>query len=508
MKMPILTLVRNHAGKALALAAALMAVSRPAAAQQSFDTQFKRNINHIIVIYQENWSFDALYGHMMGVNGLADSFNTMPQLDKTVSYSSYIYQNPQPLNGSADTRFPPANGQPSLPMLPFDLTRFVPTSGITGDIVHRFYTEQLQIDNGALEPSLGSMDKFVTWSDNPGLVMSYVDATNMPEGLLAQQYTICDNFFHSAYGGSFLNHQFLVSAAAPHWVLAIPSGWASTYNPTTHTLNDGHLTMDGNYVVNTTYGAQAPHPNTPTGQLMPPINDSDPNAPFYQPTIGDRLDAAHITWKWYSGGWNNALAGHPDPLFQFHHQPFAYYANYAPFLANGSLDPAHTGANAHLQDEQNYFTDITRGKLPSVVFIKPLGPNNEHPGYASLLQGQLHVAQLVFAIQNSQYWKDSVIIITYDEHGGRWDHVPPPVMQDGWGLGTRVPTIVVSRFTSGNWIDSNQYETTSILKLIERRFNLAPLSDRDANPDVGDLTSVFMFDPEHMDDTHVLPGAN
>src|SRR5215813_4230168 len=61
------------------------------------------------------------------------------------------------------------------------------------------------------------LSKFVTWSDNPGLVLSYIDATNLPEGQLAQQYTLCDNFFHSAYGGSFLNHQFLIAANAPQW---------------------------------------------------------------------------------------------------------------------------------------------------------------------------------------------------------------------------------------------------------------------------------------------------
>ena len=513
MKNHLLELLRKPTVGALALAVAALgwpaltdAQTQPQV-QNSFDTQLKRNINHVIVIYQENWSFDALYGHMMGVNGLANAFNTIPQLDKTTSYSSYIYVNPQPLNGGTDNRFPPANGQPALPMLPYDLTRFVAATGITGDIVHRFYTEQLEIDNGVLEAKNGSMDKFASFSDNPGLTMSYIDATNMPEGLLAQQYTICDNFFHSAYGGSFLNHQFLVAAAAPLWEKPIPTGWVSTYNPTTHALNDGHLTMDGNYVVNTTYGEQAPHPSSvPSAQLMPPINDNNPSASDYMPTIGDRLDAANISWKWYSGGWNNALAGHPDPLFQFHHQAFAYYANYAPFRANGTLDPAHTGPNAHLQDEANYFTDIAKGKLPSVVFIKPLGPDNEHPGYASLLQGQLHVAQLVFAIQNSKYWKDTVIIITYDEHGGRWDHVAPPVMEDGWGLGTRVPAIIVSRFTSGGWIDSTQYETDSILKLIERRWNLAPVSQRDANPNVGDLSSVFMFDADHMNDTHVTTG--
>jgi phospholipase C len=75
----------------------------------------------------------------------------------------------------------------------------------------------------------------VTWSDNPGLVLSYLDATDLPEGVLAQQYTLCDNFFHSAYGGSFLNHQWLVAAQSPPWTTAIPTGWQSSYDPATKT---------------------------------------------------------------------------------------------------------------------------------------------------------------------------------------------------------------------------------------------------------------------------------
>lgn len=337
------------------------------------------------------------------------------------------------------------------------------------------------------------MDKFVTWSDNPGLVLSYIDATGLPEGKLAQQFTICDNFFHSAYGGSFLNHQFLVAAAAPRWQQPIPAGFQSSWDPATRTLSDANLTADGKYVVNTTYGAQNPHPSVAAAKLLAPINNVDPSQPDYMPTIGNRLDDAGVSWKWYSGGWSNALAGHADPLFQFHHQAFGYYAKYAPFNPDGTLNPVTTGPAAHLQDEAAFLADLSRGELPAVSFIKPLGPDNEHPGYAALLRGQQHVAALVAALQNSPFWRDSAIIITYDENGGRWDHVPPPVMADGWGLGTRVPAIIVSPFTRGGMIDSTPYETVSVLKLIERRFSLAPLSPRDANPAVNDLTTAFQF---------------
>jgi len=472
-------------------------VARPDSNPKSTDRALADHLQHIVVIYQENWSFDSLYGQFPGANGLANGFDTLPQFDLKTGYATYIYQTPQPLNGGPDNRFPPGNGQLALPLIPYDFTSYVPAVGTTGDIVHRFYHEQLQIDNGLLEPKLGGMDKFVTWSDNPGLVLSYADATEMPVGKLAQKYTLCDNFFHSAYGGSFLNHQFLVAATAPLWKQPIPSGFQSAWNSTTHTLADNNLTTDGVYAVNTTYGAQTPHPAIPVNKLMLTINDSDPSQAGYTPTIGDRLDGAGVSWKWYSGGWNDAVAGHPDPLFQFHHQPFGYYAHYAPFKADGSINPATTGPKAHLQDEQNFFADVTGGTLPAVCFIKPLGPDNEHPGYAGLLQGQLHVADLVAAIQKSPYWHDTLIIITYDENGGRWDHVTPPMRADRWGTGTRVPAILVSRFTEGGQIDSAEHETVSILKLIERRYHLAPLALRDADPAVDDLTSSLNFSHDH-----------
>jgi phospholipase C len=364
----------------------------------------------------------------------------------------------------------------------------------TNDIIHRFYHEQLQIDNGVLEPSNGSMDKFVTWSDNGTLVFSYFDATNLPEGQLAQQYTLDDNFFHAAYGGSFLNHQFLISAAPPQWNQPIPKGYLSSYDPGTHTLNDSKLTIDGKYDVNTTYGAQAPHPaGIPSANLLNVINDNHPFLPSgapdptYTPTIGDRLDAAGVSWRWYSGGWDQALAGQTDPvftnLFQYHHQPFAYYANYAPFNPDGTPNAQNdvlVNPNAHLADETNFFSDLAAGDLPSVSFIKPFGPDNEHPGYADLLTGQQHVADIVHAIQNSPEWAHTAIIITYDENGGRWDHVSPPT-RDQWGDGTRVPAIVISPYAKQGYVDHQQHDTLSILKTIEDRFGLQPLNERDAN---------------------------
>jgi len=128
--------------------------------------------------------------------------------------------------------------------------------------------------------------------------------------------------------------------------------------------------------------------------------------------------------------------------------------------------------------------------VPAVSFIKPLGPDNEHPGYTNLARGQQHVADLVQAIQKSSIWTDTVIIITYDENGGFWDHVAPPKI-DKWGPGTRVPTIIISPYAKKGFVDHTQYDTTSILKLIETRWGLQPLGTRDAA--ANDLTNAFDF---------------
>jgi phospholipase C len=292
--------------------------------------------------------------------------------------------------------------------------------------------------------------------------MSYFNATNLPEGKLAQAFTLCDNFFQAAFGGSFLNHIWLIAAATPIFPNAPADMIATPPDGTTQTVADKAVTPDG-YAVNTAFSVNQPIPSS--------VKDPATLVPNQTlPTIGDRLSEKGISWAWYSGGWNDAMAGKPDPLFQFHHQPFIYFSAYA----DGT-----EAKRTHLKDETEFFAALGDGTLPAVSFVKPLGPDNEHPGYANLLRGQQHVADIVARIRGSAYGNDTVIIITYDENGGRWDHVAPPVV-DRWGPGTRVPTIIVSRFARKGYIDHAQYDTTSILKLIEQRYQLAPLGTRDA----------------------------
>jgi phospholipase C len=442
----------------LAVALVALSVIPTAGAAGSVD-----KINHIIVIYQENWSFDSLYGQFPGANGIANAGDALKQVDKE---GQPIATLPQPIDTNKKPPAPDPRFPANMPVQPFDIGQYVPPDQKIGDLVHRFYQEQYQIDGG-------KMDKFVAWSDNGGLVLGYYDGTDMPEGKLAQQYTMADNFFHAAYGGSFLNHFWLICGCSPRWPNA-PANRVAQLDTNGVMVKDGSVTPDG-YAINTSYSINSPHPAniTDTAQLVPQQT---------MLTIGDRMDEKGISWGWFAGGWNDALAGHSDPLFQFHHQPFAYFANYA----DGT-----PGRAAHLHDEQDFLNALTNNSLPAVAFIKPLGTNNEHPGYATLLQGQQHAADLVQAVQKSPYWADTAIIITYDENGGFWDHVAPPKL-DQWGAGTRVPAIIISPYAKKHFVDHTQYDTTAIMKLIETRWGLAPLNTRDAA--AGDLRNAFDFD--------------
>jgi acid phosphatase len=142
--------------------------------------------------------------------------------------------------------------------------------------------------------------------------------------------------------------------------------------------------------------------------------------------------------------------------------------------------PARRGRAEHLKDERDMLRAIRDRTLPAVSFYKPIGADDVHPGYASLARGDYHAAAIVHQIQQSFIWDDAVIIITYAENGGIWDHVAPPKI-DRWGPGTRVPTIVISPLAKRHFIDHTTYDTTSILKLIETRWGLTPLGDRDAH---------------------------
>jgi acid phosphatase len=450
----------------------------PAGAQEPAPPFAK--INHFLIIYTENRSLDGLYGQFPGADNFASAKEILPQVD----FDGTVFKTlPRArIRDKADERFPA-----DLANAPFAIDQYVSAKEKTGDLVHKFYQEQEQINGGR-------NDRFAAISDAGGLVMGYYKGDTQQLWTIAKDFTLVDHFHHGAFGSSFLNHFWLVCACTPVFpnplakmVAAVDpkTGFLARASDSPKSaldgppkwISDGAVTPDG-FAVNTVQPSYPPY-----SSLSQPLERLPPQT---MPTIGERLSEKKISWAWYSGGWNQAVLGKiesyegPD-YFQPHHQPFNYFATYAP----------GTKARAeHLQDLEDLKGAIASGNLPAVAFYKPVGRDNEHPGYTNLSTGDAHVAELIRLVQQSRNWNDTAIIVTADENGGSWDSVPPP-RGDRWGPGLRVPTLIVSPYAKHGFVDHTIYDTTSILKTIELRYGLAPLGSRDAN--AADLGNAFDF---------------
>jgi acid phosphatase len=476
------------------------------------------NIETIVVIYAENRSFDNLYGYFPGANGLSQL--TPAEYTQRDRDGSVLKELPPIWGGLTDKDAVPQVTQSQTAHLrnaPFaidDPKGFnLPLGVATRDLWHRFYQNQMQIAGG-------KNDHFAAYADAGGLVMGHYASSRLPLWDIAKQYTLADNFFMGAFGGSFFNHFALICACAPRYpnadqspakqlISAVESDGVSlklaadspksALDGPPKFVNDGNLTPDF-YAVNTMQPPYQPSGNKPAPEGDPAY--SDPAKPTTLPpqkeqTIGDLLSAKGVAWAWYAGAWQAVLDGKnatPVPNFQYHHQPFNYFAAMAP----------GTAARAeHLKDGglggSELIKAIDAGKLPQVAFYKPQGNLNEHPGYADVLDGDRHLAEVVTHLQKSPQWPHMVVIVTYDENGGFWDHAAPP-KGDRWGPGSRIPALIVSPLAKKGFVDHMLYDTTSILSLITKRFDLPMLPGLETrnravaangHPPLGDLTNAL-----------------
>lgn len=407
----------------------------------------KNKIEHIIVIYLENRSFDNLFYGFAGANTADKPFSPYK---KQQNGDGVVYEKLSMSEESVARGLPPVVANE-----PFLLDGYIPQESAMPDLVHRYYQNILQINSGA-------NDRFAQISDAQGLVMGYHDMKESHLWRYAKEFTLCDNFFTAAFGGSFLNHLWLISAQTPFVGL---DNNLSRYElgEDGEVMADGVLTPDG-YAVNTIQPLYPPYKAKykDTSMRLKPLTYAN---------IGDLLSKKKVSWGWYSGGYNAALGGRGDEVeYQYHHNPFLYFENYKP----------KSQGRTHLFDEEQLFAHIKSSKLPSVVFFKPLSHENQHPGYASVKRADEKLHTLIESIRgNKKLWRSSVIIVTYDENGGLWDHVAPPI-KDRWGPATRVPAVVISPFAKKGFIDHTTYDTTSILRLIEWRHNLPKLGKRES----------------------------
>ena len=470
-----------------------------------------QDIRTVVVIYAENHSFDNMYGLFPGAEGIAQARPEQTlQLDHDGRpLKELVVFGP---DGQPDARYP------RMPNAPFRIDAppvnrsphtLVPSP------VHAFYQNQEQI-NGGLN------NRFAAMSTVGGWTMGHYDGSQFRMWKWAQEYTLADHFFMAAFGGSYLNHQWLICACTPQFSQAPPamraqldaqgrllkrpdSGSAQFSAVKIVSPGGGLVTPDG-WSINTTQPPYQPSGIPPADGADPrmanargPAAMGDPLPPQTAPTIGERLSDRGVSWAWYAGGYRAALAegmqpasvkrqviygrDPGSPMFQPHHQPFNYFARYAPGTPEREV---------HLKDGEDFMAAIQTGQLPSVSFYKPAGRDTQHPSYTDIVTGDRHIADVLEKLRQSPQWAHMLVIVTYDENGGYWDHVPPPSgpgRGDRWGPGTRIPALFIGPMVKRGHVEHTPYDTTSILKFLTLRFDLEPLPG--VRPLAGDLTQVL-----------------
>ena len=529
--------------------AALVAGSRVMAATPHYG-----DIQTVVVIYAENRSFDNLFGGFPGADGLTKApRRSVLQMDR----------DGKPMRGLpaiwGGTGNKVLEGAPVAPVgltegqtgeflrrfnHPYDVAALYSVGGpgnadplryTNRDLYHRFYENQMQINGGA-------NNMFAAWADSGGMTMGYFNPRSKVDQPLwgwARQYVLADHFFQGAFGGSFLNHFHLVCACTPFYghdghnpnpggkdpngsvvkadgvsLVTAANSPASALDGPPVFAGSGSLTPDF-YAVNTMLPPYAPSGNADAEQSSVDLTLATTLVPQTETTIGDLLSKAGVGWAYYAGAWDFALSHPPfaagtskaNPNFQYHHQPFNYFAAFDP-----GTDAGRANRAAHLLDagvvrdpgvlpESRFLADIRGGSLPAVTFYKPQGTVNEHAGYADVTDGDRHIAAVLTALKASPQWNHMLVVVTYDEFGGWWDHVAPP-KADRWGPGTRVPALIVSPYARKGTVDHTVYDTTSILRFITARWKLPVLPGivaRDKalaarhGPRLGDLTGALVL---------------
>jgi acid phosphatase len=495
-------------------------------------TPLNTAIQNIVIIYAENRTFDNMFGNFPGAHGLSEVVDAtgtptaayIPQKDR--DGTTLLTKLPKTWTGvtlAGNPNVVTEAQSDGLANAPFGIENAYvknggPTLGtidVTRDLTHRFFENQMELNGG-------SNDLFAAWLDAGGLTMGHFDQSQSKLYKLAQQYVLADNFYSGAFGGSFLNHQYLICACAP----VAPATFITNNAPVITTLGAAnakgvpqlaldatspasaltgppvfaHSTAiapldyfgagDGYRAINTIQAPYQPSGNVPAaGATGSDLLLADPASPSTLPpqtgmTVGDQLTAASVNWAWYATSWNAATADGPKPSamrtviytpstargvpdFQPHHQPYNYQARFDPV--------AHADdRTAHLKDYSDMITAITAGTLPPVAWYKPTGNVNQHPGYANIDDGDAHIADLVSKLKASPQWAHMVIVITYDEYGGQYDHIAPP-KGDLLGPGSRIPAIIISPYAKAGTVDHTQYDSASTIRLIEKRFGLTAL---------------------------------
>jgi phospholipase C len=463
-------------------------------------------IKHLVVIFDENESFDHYFG-------------TYPYAANTDGTPFVAKPGTPTVNGLYSEITPSGPIGPLLTDNPnlYNPQRLTPSEALTSDQNHDYVPEQQADDNN-------KQDAFVQYTESstptngcgaeycpPGIVMDYFDG-NTVTGLwnYAQNYAMSDNDFDTAFGPSTPG-AINVTSGNTSGGYAVDANDTST--PGVKTTASGEVSALGSDGTGTIYGDIDPFYDQCSDSNH---TSTSPEGVLTGENIGDLLNNAHVTWGWFQGGFaptatdsGGAVCGSQHELtsngqdvsevldYVPHHNPFQFYASTAnpAHLPPSSLSEIGYTDQANHQYDISYFTDALDGvggaTLPAVSYLKPPKYENAHPGNSDPLLEQQFEINTINQIEESKYWSSTAIIITYDDSDGWYDHAIPPILngsddstvgdtavctkvpitvgsaEDRCGFGDRLPFLVISPYTRQNYVSSNLMDTTSVVKFIE-----------------------------------------
>ncbi len=445
-------------------------------------------IQHVVVIFQENVSFD----HYFATYPIATNPPGEPQF--------IAAKNTPTVNGLTGSLL---TNNPNL-VNPFRLDR---TQAITCDQDHEYLAEQQAYDSGAL-------DKFVQstgatyGSCNPNQVMGYYDGNTVTAlWEYAQNFAMSDNSYGTTFGPSTPG------------ALNLAAGQTSGETP----YNLPGVVVNGVVISDT----DPAYDDCSAGSTL---SMSGTN-------IGDLLNAKDITWGWFEGGFAPTsrtstgaavcgsshvnVGGATVSDYSAHHEPFQYYASTANphHLPPTSIAMiGHTDRANHQYDLSNFWQALNAGNMPAVSFLKVPKYQDGHAGYSAPLDEQTFLVNTINAIEKSEYWQSTAIVISYDDSDGWYDHVMPPILSnsndpsndavfgaalcgvpaqgvpnDRCGLGPRLPLLVISPWAKSNFVDNTLTDQTSITRFIEGNWGLGRIGGTSFDASAGTLINMFNF---------------
>jgi phospholipase C len=459
-------------------------------------------VKHLVVIFDENVSFDHYFG-------------TYPYAANTDGTKFVARPGTPAVNGlyTKITKSGPVG--PLLTSNPneYNPQRLTPAEAYTSDQNHGYTPEQKAVNNG-------QMNKFVQDTESstpaggcgpeycpPGIVMDYFDGNTVTAlWNYAQNYAMSENDYDTTFGPSSPGAVNVTSGTTAE-ARALNPAWdpASPSQPTT---SSQIVDVNKSTGLGVLYNDEDPYYD---GCSDNNHSANGPLATLNGENVGNLLNAAHVTWGWFEGGFtptstsnglpvcaasHNNVAGVSVQDYIPHHDPFQFYASTAnPYhLPPSSLKEIGYTDQANHQYGMRYFTDALHGaggaQLPAVSYLKAPGYQDGHPGYSDPIDEQHFLVNTINEIEKSRYWSSTAIVITWDDSDGWYDSVVPPVINgshdpltdtaictskpitvgttnDRCGYGQRLPLVVISPYTRENYVSDNMTDTTSIVKFIE-----------------------------------------